>query len=232
MTKNLKHISLDRESSRIELTKNADKWTFKGYASVFGSINCYGFAIAKGAYSELLEAGVKPAMFFNHNARAVPIGKWTRIEEDDTGLYVEGELSKGVRMAQDVHGALVDGLVDGMSVSIAWSDEDQQELSDGTVVLNRITDLPEISLCTFPADGAARVSEALSADETDERIASLSTIKDFESFLRDAAGLSRRQAKALVAAAKSAIAAESRRDAEEEQKLAAIDRLKKAINNL
>lgn len=229
--KNLKHITLDREASKIELAKKGEAWTFKGYASVFGSINCYGFAIAKGAFGDLCETA-KPAMFFNHNSRAVPIGKWTKLEEDDYGLYVEGELSKGVRMAQDVHAALVDGLLDGMSVSIAWYDEDQQTLSDGTTVLSKISEMPEISLCTYPADSSARVSEALSADEMDGRIAAVSSIKDFESLMRDAAGLSRRQAKSLVAAAKTAFAADIRRDAEESQKLAALDRLKKAIESL
>lgn len=227
-----KQISLTREASRLELAKAGSKWQFRGYASVFGSINCYGFAIAKGAYAQALEAGARPAMFFNHNSRAVPIGRWTKLQEDDYGLYVEGELSQSVRMAQDVHGALVDGLLDGLSVAIAWDEDDQQELSDGTVVLNRIAELPEISLCTYPADGSARVSEALSADELDDRISCVKSIKDLECFLRDAAGLSRRQAKTLVAAARSALAADSRRDAEDHEKLAALDRISKAISNL
>lgn len=227
-----KRISLSREASRLELSKAGEAWTFKGYASVFGSINCYGFAIAKGAYAGLISEGARPAMFFNHNSRAVPIGRWTKLQEDDYGLYVEGELSKGVRMAQDVHGALVDGLLDGLSVSIAWNEEDQQELSDGTTVLARISEMPEISLCTYPADGSARISEALSADELDDRISGVKTIRDFDGFLRDAAGLSRRQAKALVAAAKAAFAADALREAEDQEKAAALARIESAIAKL
>lgn len=227
-----KQISLSADAAKLMLTDADGKWQFSGYASVYGSINCYGFAISKGAYDELLASGEKPAMFFNHNSRQVPIGKWTAIESDDYGLRVTGELSQRIRMASDVHAALVEGLISGLSVSIGWLEEDEQMLSDGTLVVKKLSALPEISLVTFPADPAARVSEALSADEIDDGIADIKTVTDFETFLRDAAKLSRRQAKTLVAAAKAALAAESKRDACDSDERAAIERLTKAFSKL
>ena len=232
MNNKRKQISLSADAAKLMLTDTDGKWTFSGYASVYGSINCYGFAIAKGAYDALLDAGEKPAMFFNHNSRSVPIGKWTSVESDDYGLKVTGELSQKIRMASDVHAALVEGLISGLSVSVGWYGEDEQMLSDGTLVVNKLACLPEISLVTFPADPAARISEALSADEIDDGIAGIKTVTDFEDFLRDAAKLSRRQAKTLVAATKAALAAESKRDACDSEERAALDRLQKAISNL
>ena len=227
-----KHVNLSAKMAQLSVLEDAQAWSFSGYASVYGSVNDHGFAIAKGAFDALIERGDRPVMFFNHNTRAVPIGKWTAIESDDYGLKVTGELSQSIRMASDVHAALIEGLINGLSVSIGWWDEDEQPLSDGTVVVNKIDQMPEISLVTFPADPAARIYEALSADEIDDGIAAIKTVKDLEGFVRDAARLSRRQAKTLVAAARTALAADARRDAEESEKLAAIERLRKAFTNL
>ena len=227
-----KHVNLSAKAAQLSLLEDAQKWSFSGYASVYGSVNDHGFAIAKGAFDSLIERGDRPVMFFNHNTRSVPIGKWVGIESDDYGLKVTGELSQSIRMASDVHAALIEGLINGLSVSIGWYDEDEQPLSDGTVVVNKIDQMPEISLVTFPADPNARIYEALSADEIDAAIDGIKTPKDLEGFMRDAARLSRRQAKTLVAAARTALAADVRRDAETSEELAAIERLKKAFSNI
>lgn len=222
--------SLSRDLARLKASDDGQKWKFSGYASVFGSVNDRGFSFAKGAFSGVL--GEMPKMFFNHDTFGVPIGKWTGLKEDETGLWVEGELSQKVAQASDVHGALVDGLLDGMSVSVQYYAEDLEEREDGSLSLRRVCGMPEISLVTFPSDPGARVAEALSADEVDDAISAIQSVRDLDGFLRDAAKLSRRQAKALVAAAKTALAAELQRDAEDEEQKAVLERLKRAVDQL
>lgn len=230
-------------AANLEAADNdSGRWLFRGYASVFDSKNDYGFKIAPGAFSDVLSSGEKPAMFFNHDYRDVPIGKWLTLSEDEHGLAVEGELSQRVTRAKDVHGGLLDGTITGMSINIVFDENAIYYESDGTGVLTKVSAMPEISLCTWPADPKARVSEALSADEIDARIDAIKTERDFESFVRDAAGLSRRQAARLSRAEEAVISAKLQRDAaekkaaeakaEDEQKTAALQRLLGAVSKL
>ncbi|MBE5691754.1 MAG: HK97 family phage prohead protease [Sutterella sp.] len=198
----------------LEAGESDGTWTVKGYATKFGNQNAYGFSIAEGAYTDLIAKGVTPVIFLNHDSRAVPLGRWTKLEEDKRGLKVEGELTKGVSMASDVYAALKAGTLTGLSVSIAWDPKDELYDDKGRMSVSKVSTLDEISICTFPADGKARISQVLSADEVDDRIESISTVRDLEDFLRDAANLSKRQSGWLIAKAKTCMASETRRDGE------------------
>ncbi len=180
--------------------------TFSGYATVYNNVNTYGFCIAPGAYDELLEQGVQPRMFFNHDSWGIPIGKWTELKSDDTGLKVTGELTEGLDESDRILACLRHGSIDGLSVCISFDDE--------CILGNQITkiaSLDEISVVTFPADQRARITEALSAQQ-EVQIKTLSNEKDFEDFLREAGGLSRARAKQFISQAKSCLTAQ--RDAE------------------
>lgn len=209
------NLSLSLSAAEIDLAGGEHEWRVNGYATKFGNANCYGFRIAQGAYSDLIASGVKPLMFFNHDSWSVPIGRWDSLEENARGLKVSGVLTQGVSLASDVYAALRAGTVDGLSVSIGWNSEDESE-EDGILTLSKISALDEISIVTFPADSKARVSQVLSADDIDERIESLATVRDLETFLKEVAHLSKRQSGWLLSKAKACFAADTLRD--EEQK--------------
>ena len=143
--KNLMISLADMELQAAE----GDEWRIKGYATKFGNTNSYGFEIAAGAYDAVLKAGVKPKMFFNHDAWSVPIGLWDRLEADEKGLRVEGVLTKGVSQAGDVYAALKAGTVDGLSVGISFNEEDAA-LVGKRIILKNIRELREISVVTNP----------------------------------------------------------------------------------
>ncbi|MBY0240813.1 MAG: HK97 family phage prohead protease, partial [Burkholderiaceae bacterium] len=103
MERILKTLKLDQVSLKFD----GDTGVFSGYASVFGGVDSYGDTIIKGAFEATLRNS-KPKMFFNHEWR-MPIGKWTKAKEDDKGLWVEGELTPGLMLAQDVRAAMVHG---------------------------------------------------------------------------------------------------------------------------
>ncbi len=226
--KGKKTIDLSVDLAKLSAFDDGDKWVVKGYATVFDNENVYGFSISKGAYTSVLGKNVKPKMFYNHLTRfGVPIGKWTKLEEDEIGLKVEGELTKGVALASDVYAALKAGTVDGLSVSVTIDEVDERE--DGTFSVTSVSELTEISICAYPADGKARVSETLSADEIDESIECASTIRDLEAVLRDAGHFSKRQAQSLISKMKSALSEDAQRDADESKRAQAlVDRLMKA----
>ena len=207
--KNLMISLADMELQSAE----GDEWRINGYATKFGNTNSYGFEIAAGAYDTVLKAGVKPKMFFNHDAWSVPIGLWDRLEADEKGLRVEGVLTKGVSQAGDVYAALKAGTVDGLSVGISFNEEDAV-LVGKRIILKNIRELREISVVTNPSDGKARISSVLSADEMDERIEGIQTVRDAEDFLRETVGLSKRQSGWLLSKVKASMASDTRRDDE------------------
>lgn len=192
-------IKLDEETGR-----------FAGYASVFGGVDSYGDTILKGAYEYTLKNNGKPKMFFNHDAWSLPIGKWLVAKEDDHGLYVEGELTPGNQASEDVRAALKHGTVDGLSIGYRLKANDYEDLESGGRIIKRVTQLAEVSVVTFPADASARVDLASVKSDMD----GISSIKEFERFLRDAGGFSREAVKTILGRAKTLL---NQRDAGQEE---------------
>jgi HK97 family phage prohead protease len=200
------------ELSSVEVKFFDDKpGTFAGYASVFNGLDTYGDTIKPGAYKKTLKNRERPvAMRWNHWGPV--IGKWTVLKEDEKGLYVEGELTPGHSVAQDVYASLKHGAVSGLS--IGFRVKDYKELPDGKRELREI-DLVEISIVEEPADNAARVSGIKAV--VDE----IATLKDAEDCLRDACGLSRSDATALVSRIKAIARGERERELSAEAEIAA-----------
>lgn len=186
---------------------------FSGYASKFNGIDSYGDTIIKGAYTKTLENRQRPIqMRWNHYGDV--IGKWTRIEEDENGLYVEGELTPGHSKAQDVYASLKHGSISGMSIGYYVKDH---EFKDDIRVLKEI-ELIEISIVETPADLGAQVTDLKAAAE------GLKTLKEVESLLRDVGGFSKAVAQTIISRVK---AISEPRDAEQtEEAIAAAIALK------
>jgi uncharacterized protein len=210
-----KNLSL----SDVQLKMDADSsGRFSGYASVFGGVDSYGDTIVKGAFESTLRANGKPKMFLEHaafnfaasGAAALPIGKWEVTKEDDHGLFVEGELTPDMSLSKDVLAAMRHGTLDGLSIGGFVKKGDYDETETGRVI-RRWSNLMEISPVAFPADKAARV-EAVKGDALAESIGEIETIRDLERFLRDAGGLSKGAAAALVARVKVVIGVEGEPD--------------------
>lgn len=202
--------SLSLSDSKIKI--DADSGKFAGYASVFGGVDSYGDTIVRGAYDYTLRTHGKPKMFFNHDSMSLPIGKYTVAKEDEHGLYVEGELTRGNSLAEGVHAALKHGTVDGLSIGYYLKKGDYDETAEGRVI-RRVHRLSEVSIVTFPADEAARVDlESVKSED----IAAIETVKDFERFLRDVGGLSNGLAKAITARANVIFSAREVRSTEAE----------------
>lgn len=193
-----KRLSLDA----LDLKVGAEGMRFSGYASVFGGVDAYGDTIDPKAYSRTIKRGKNDRpirMRWNHFGPV--IGKWLDISVDEKGLFVEGELTPGHSVASDVYASLVHGAIDGMS--IGYIPKKQEELGEGKRLLKEI-ELIEISVVEEPADLGAKIGDVKSAIET------AASLREVEAILRDAGGLSRSDATALVARIKSI----AQRDAE------------------
>jgi uncharacterized protein len=187
----LKHLSL----VKTEIKAASDgSLKFSGYASVFGGVDTYGDTIMSGAYKKTLADRERPvALRWNHYGPV--IGKYTTISEDDKGLYVEGELTKGHSVAEDVAALLKHGAISGLSIGYYVKDFEQR----GAIRLLKEIDLIEVSIVEDPADNSARVTSLKSA------LAECSELKDIENILQKRVNLSQSESTAIVSAIKNTI---------------------------
>ena len=210
----MKRKNLTLAATGLKMTGDGRK--FSGYASAFGGVDSYGDTILPGAYKATIGERSRPiAMRWNHYGPV--IGKWTKMEEDETGLFVEGELTQGHSVAEDAYALLKHGAVTGLS--IGYRAVKEMENDTGGYDLAEI-DLIEISVVESPADLAAQVSNVKSD------IKEADSLKDYERILRDA-GFTRADATALVSGIKSL----HQSDSEAESQTAAIAGLFQQFSN-
>lgn len=212
-------MKINRQECRLEIKSAPDAapeegMTFSGYGAVFGNVDCYDDVIEKGAFKKTINefkvSGRWPAMLAQHGGWGLtsrdmtPVGVWTKMEEDDHGLYVEGKLADTERGRElyQLMKMTPRPAIDGMSIGFYVTDS-EDEKAEGKVIRHiKGIDLVELSLVTFPANKEARVSDVKSEDLT---------IRDAERALREA-GFSRAEAKRILADGFSSL---SLRDADE-----------------
>lgn len=170
--------------------------TFSGYASVFDGVDSYGDTIQPGAYAKTLADRDRPiALRWNHLGPV--IGKFTEIREDERGLFVVGELTKGHSVAENVAASLRHGAISGLSIGYIAKDA-EDNLPHAGRLLKEI-DLFEISIVEEPADNNAHISGIKSVfDEC-------KSLSEIELMLRRQLGFSRRDSTAIVSGVKRAV---------------------------
>jgi HK97 family phage prohead protease len=226
LTKNDAATGREVRAFALQIRATGEDGTIEGYGSVFGVRDSYDDVISPGAFRASLAAhkaaGTMPALLWQHDAEH-PIGVWLEMTEDEKGLRVKGRLAMETQRGREAYSLLKMGAITGLSigfVSKQWSYDRETEIRTLTEV-----DLWEVSLVTFPANTAARVTGVKAAD-----VSKITTIRQAEKALRDA-GFSDDAAKAFVAQVKR-MASDERdaRDAEARMKLAA-DRLLKSLQS-
>lgn len=128
---------------------------FSGYASLFSLTDLSGDIIEPGAFGASLRRGGSIRMLWQHQADN-PIGIWTKITEDQRGLYVEGQLAKGVTRADEAWQLISKGALDGLSIGFRTIRSKKASGTGKRHILE--ADLWEISLVTFPMLPQARVN--------------------------------------------------------------------------
>jgi HK97 family phage prohead protease len=167
--------------------------SFSGYASLFGKVDLGKDVVERGAFANSLRmrgaAGIR--MLFQHDP-GEPIGRWTQIKEDTRGLFVRGQLAKEVRRAREVLSLMRGGALDGLSIGFRAVKARRDPASGVRRILE--ADLWEISVVTFPMLPDARIETVKGL-----RTKPLPTVREFEFWLTRDAGLSRSEARAVIA---------------------------------
>lgn len=168
--------------------------SFQGYASVFGRVDMGRDVVERGAFAESIErrgaSGIR--MLFQHDP-AQPIGAWQQIREDARGLFVVGKLATGVTKAREILELMRDKALDGLSIGFRTV---QSTKNSRTGVRHiRKADLWEISVVTFPMQPEARIDHVKGL----RKEGGMPSTRDFERWLLRDAGLTRSEARTVIA---------------------------------
>lgn len=199
-----------RCSLELKLAANdvdAKQGTFKGYGSIFNNIDQGGDMVMPGAFKKTLrewkKRGKLPKMLLQHGGMfgpaedAIPVGKYTMMEEDEKGLYLEGELfALDTQKGKYINEGMKAGELDGLSIGYIPKGVEYPNKPDEPRRKLKEVDLFEVSIVTFGMNKEALIESAKS-------IESINTLSEAEDYLRDACGFSRAQALAFVSRIKS-----------------------------
>lgn len=194
--------------------------TFEGYGSVFNNEDDGGDMMMPGAFQKTLDAhkaaGTMPKMLLNHGSMGgspfggndpmadLPIGKWTAMSEDTRGLQTKGRLiNLDTERGKNIYGAMKEGELDGLSIGYIAKDFTRGAKPNEPRRSLKSVDLFEVSPVTFPMNKQAGINSVKS-------FANITTIREFEDFLRDAGRFSHAAAKAIAARGFKAFTSEPR----------------------
>lgn len=191
----------------LKFESNETAGTFTGLASAYGGEpDSYGDLIAPGAFTESLKkhaaAGTRPALLWQHD-QTNPVGVWIKFEDTAEGLAGNGRLTLDVPQAKSAHALMRD---DALALSIGYTvPSGGAELVGGARLLKTI-DLVEVSLVALPANTRTRITsvKSFNSEEPNPR--------EFERSVRDALGLSAREAKRLMAGGWNGLVRDERED--------------------
>ncbi|MEQ1950718.1 HK97 family phage prohead protease [Mesorhizobium sp. CN2-181] len=191
MTGRVLDVARERKHAGVRLAGVEPDGAFSGYASLFDAVDLGKDMVVRGAFARSIRergaAGIR--MLYQHDP-AQPIGVWTELREDRRGLFVRGQLAKDVAKAREVLSLMQARALDGLSIGFRAV----KASNDPATGVRRIVeaDLWEISVVTFPMLPGARV-------ETVKARGALPTIRTFERWLTRDAGLSRGEARTVIA---------------------------------
>jgi HK97 family phage prohead protease len=173
-----------------------DSGQFQGYAAIFGNVDLGGDILERGSLKEInkLKNG-RVVILSQHNQRD-PIGT-ADVEEDDKGYKFDGHLILEAPSARRDYALMKGGALDGMSFGYDVLAGGAEVLKSGVRQLKAIK-LWEISPVTFGMNPLAGVDAVKAAG---------GTIREFETFLRDVAGFTQREAKAVASGGWNALVA-------------------------
>ena len=186
----------------FEVKDITDSGSFVGMGSVFGNIDLGNDVVAPGAFGDSLSGwatkGRLPAMLWQHRS-GEPIGAYQAMTETRMGLEVTGRLAMKTQRGAECYELMKMGALSGLSIGGYSKNTDYNAKLDIRTI--KQFDLVEVSPVTFPMNDAARVAAVKSIEE-------IGDLSGAELYLREAGGISRSEAKALI----SRIAAVARRD--------------------
>ncbi|OOS04365.1 prohead peptidase. Unknown type peptidase. MEROPS family U35 [Moraxella cuniculi DSM 21768] len=165
---------MQTKSLPLDIKSVGDDGTFAGYCNVFDVVDSYDEIVRKGAFATSLAdwqaKGKMPPVLWQHD-HAQPIGIWTKLVEDDKGLYGEAKLLiDDVPKAREAYALIKAGVIDGLSIGYRVSKYAYND--DGTTDLLELK-LREVSIVTVPANEPSTISSVKAHNDAKHALAIL-----------------------------------------------------------
>ncbi len=161
-------------TSLSALTETGQVGRLRGYASRFGEADQSGDIVIAGAFDASLErltkAGRSVKFLWQHDP-VRPIGVWTQVMENKTGLWVAGEVLTELSLGREAAVLMRAGAIDGLSIGYRVVRAEPNRETGGRRLLE--IDLWEVSLVTFPMLPTARAQADEPVRPTDDIAAAL-----------------------------------------------------------
>lgn len=145
------------------LSETGERGRIKGYASRFGEPDQSGDVVLPGAFTASLDrlrkSGRTVKLLWQHDP-AQPIGVWSKVLENETGLWVSGEVLTDLVRGREAAILMKAGAIDGLSIGYRVVRAEPNRDTGGRL-LHEI-DLWEVSLVTFPMLPTARAHQETS----------------------------------------------------------------------
>lgn len=172
--------------------------TFTGYGAVFNNEDHGGDVILKGAFKKTLKEwksrGRMPKMLWQHGRddNQLPVGVWSKMVEDERGLFVEGRLiALDTDRGKTLHEGMKAEAIDALSITYVATDVKYGTKEGDPWRTIKELDLYEVGPVLFGMNDEALIDEAKAANE-------IKSIREFEAWLRDVGGYSKADAKAIA----------------------------------
>jgi len=108
---------MEYKSFDFEIKEIDEEGKFSGYASTFGNVDLVGDIVQKGAFLKTLQKGADSVFMFWQHDSSVIVGEYTKLLEDEKGLFFEGQLFiKDIRQATEAHFLMRKGLIKSVSI--------------------------------------------------------------------------------------------------------------------
>ena len=173
----------------MEIKALDESGTFDGYASVFGNVDLGGDVIERGAFKEFVKNDEGQVVVLWQHRTDAPIGV-AEVSQDDVGLRFKGKLVLEDPNARRAQAHMKAKSVRGMSIGYDVLENGARMMSSGVRALTGLK-LWEISLVTFGMNPLAGVAGVKFMQQ-------ITSIREYENFLREVGGYSKEQAKILA----------------------------------
>lgn len=125
-----------------------------GYASIFNYLDSQNDVVIKGAFQKAISEKASDIKLLWQHDQKTPIGKITKIYEDNVGLYIEGEITSGTEKGREAIDLVTRDILDSLSIGFniiksAINKNGEREIKE--------VDLWEVSLVTFPANKKSKI---------------------------------------------------------------------------
>lgn len=182
-------MSMKTRDFEMQFKAKGSDGTFEGYASVFDNVDDGYDVIEQGAFKEFARTKDNKVLVLFQHRMSEPIGK-AEVSQDSKGLAVSGQLVLDDPIAARAYTHMKAGTIDAMSIGYDVLPGGAEYTNAGVRRLKALK-LWEVSVVTFGMNELARIDSVKAA-------AQITTIREFEDFLRDAGGYSSAKAKLLA----------------------------------